>query len=426
MAHPLAILLDLEARLRAFERLEEVYYFLVNDLKPLCNFRQAVLFDENFSVVALSGVSNVDKDTPYVQWLGDVASAQIKLISEPKLIKIPASEEWLPNYIYGFPVQQKEQSQQGFLLLGAEEELEPKQINLLQHLLEAAAYTLKVMRRKKWSALRHKIPKKAKAILVLAGLAVMFLPIRLSVLAPAEIIALDPVTVRAPMKGVIHEVSVKPNQTVDIGETLFKLDQTDLQNDLLVAQKTLQSLVAQYRQATRLALQAPSSKTRLTVLSGQIKEQQARVQHVQNLIERSIVLSPRKATVVIDNVEDWKGQPVQVGERVLVLADEHKVEIEAWLSINDAIPLENGSPIELFLNSSPTSAIKAHLKYLSFSSQVRPDGIVAHRVLANLEPDQDMPRLGAAGTARLHGERVTLFYWVMRKPVSIIRQFFGI
>jgi len=66
------------------------------------------------------------------------------------------------------------------------------------------------------------------------------------------------------------------------------------------------------------------------------------------------------------------------------------------------------------------------LKYISYEAQMRPDGILAHRLLAEIATEQDLPRLGARGTARLEGNRVPFIYWMFRRPMATIRQFIGL
>ena len=58
--------------------------------------------------------------------------------------------------------------------------------------------------------------------------AVALFPIRLTVLAPAEVVPAEPFLVRSPLDGVIDHFDVRPNQTVAVGDKLFDLDTTTL------------------------------------------------------------------------------------------------------------------------------------------------------------------------------------------------------
>jgi hypothetical protein len=120
---------------------------------------------------------------------------------------------------------------------------------------------------------------------------------------------------------------------------------------------------------------------------------------------------------------------VTVGEKVMAIADPTQVEVEAWLSPADAIVLENGAPVTLFLNSDPLNPITARLSYVAYEATESPDGILAHRVRATIDdPDvtpESAPRLGLRGTARLDGDRVPLAYWLFRRPLGVVRQWLG-
>ncbi|MCV6602315.1 MAG: biotin/lipoyl-binding protein, partial [Cohaesibacter sp.] len=176
-----------------------------------------------------------------------------------------------------------------------------------------------------------------------AAVLLMFFPVHLTVLAEAEIVPKDPSVIRAPMNGIVDKIAIVPNQKVDAGQVLFQMDDQDLRNERLVAVKTQQGLAAQYRQMTRQALIDAKGKARLTILAARIKEKQAQVQQLDNLLERTQIVAPRAATVVMDDAQDWIGRPVQVGERIMALADETQTEIEAWLPVADAIELPVGA-----------------------------------------------------------------------------------
>ena len=108
------------------------------------------------------------------------------------------------------------------------------------------------------------------------------------------------------------------------------------------------------------------------------------------------------------------------------LADQKMVEVEAWLSVEDAIDLPLGSPIRIYLNSDPLTPVDAVLRTFSYEAQPRPSGVYAHRIRGEILDKGRLPRLGLRGTARLEGETVWLAYWMFRRPIAALRQFVGI
>jgi hypothetical protein len=119
---------------------------------------------------------------------------------------------------------------------------------------------------------------------------------------------------------------------------------------------------------------------------------------------------------------------VAAGERIMVLADEHKVEVEGWLSLADAIDFPADAPVRLYLNAAPTHPIPARLRYVAYQAEERPDGSYAYRIRATLigTDDKHPLRIGLKGTARIEGGKVSLVYWVMRRPLAAARAWLGL
>ena len=105
------------------------------------------------------------------------------------------------------------------------------------------------------------------------GLALLLLfvcPVRLSVLAPGELVPANPAVVRAPLEGVIDKFHVRPNERVQAGQPLFSFDETALASRRDVARQVLNTAQAEYRQMAQLALNDARSKGQLAVLLGQV------------------------------------------------------------------------------------------------------------------------------------------------------------
>jgi hypothetical protein len=77
------------------------------------------------------------------------------------------------------------------------------------------------------------------------------------------------------------------------------------------------------------------------------------------------------------------------------------------------------------LNASPFSSVSATLRYMAHDAVQRPDGSYAYRVRAALAAPTDH-RVGLKGTAKLHGPRVPLIYWVLRRPLASFRAALGV
>jgi hypothetical protein len=68
------------------------------------------------------------------------------------------------------------------------------------------------------------------------------------------------------------------------------------------------------------------------------------------------------------------------------------------------------------------------LRYVAHDAVPRPDGSYAYRVRARLALPSDRAelRVGLKGTAKLSGPWVPLVYWMLRRPLAVIRQHVGL
>lgn len=253
----------------------------------------------------------------------------------------------------------------------------------------------------------------------------MACPVRLTVMAPGELVPAHPVVVRAPLDGVVDVFHVQPNQLVKKGQPLFGFDEALIQSRLEVAAQTLSTAETEYRQTSQQALVDAKSRPQLAMLTGKIEEKRAELDYLNDQLARSRVLAPQEGVVLFDDPSEWIGRPVVVGERIMRISKPTDIEVEAWLPMADAIPLAPDASVSLYLNASPLLAVDAKLRYMAHDATQRPDGSYAYRVRATLEGTTDH-RVGLKGTAKLHGNWVPLGYWVLRRPLATLRSLIGL
>jgi multidrug resistance efflux pump len=191
-----------------------------------------------------------------------------------------------------------------------------------------------------------------------------------------------------------------------------------------VAEQALATAEAEYRQTAQQALSDNKFKSQLAVLQGKIEERRAEMEFLRGQVERAHVVAPRDGIVLIDDPSEWTGKPVSTGERILRVADPREAEVEAWLPIGDAIPIDPGATVHLYLSASPLSPVTAEVRYVSYDAMQRPDGSYAYRVRAKLA-EPTLHRIGMKGTARVNGHWAPLAYWLLRRPVAFVRQTLG-
>jgi hypothetical protein len=232
--------------------------------------------------------------------------------------------------------------------------------------------------------------------------------------------------VRAPLDGVVDHFAVAPNAPVKEGQTLLELDPRAIQNKLEVAGKALAVAEAEYRQAAQEALFDDKSRAKLTVLKARADQRRTDVTYAQSMLDRIHVTASRDGLALFDDPNDWIGRPVTIGERLLEIADPTQGELEIWLPIADAITLKPGAEVEFFLNIAPGSPLHAKIRQTSYEATQSPANLLGYRLKATLDDPRRMPRIGLRGTAKIYGEKVTLFYYLARRPLAAARQFLGL
>ncbi len=127
---------------------------------------------------------------------------------------------------------------------------------------------------------------------------------------------------------------------------MLTLDQTDLQSDKKISQKELQLTESRLRTAINQGLNretaaAPNSDNQsdIPILEAQLEIDRAHLEYTDALLKKAEVRSPIEGIVVFDSKEDWIGQPVQTGERIMMIADPQQVELRIFLPVANAITL---------------------------------------------------------------------------------------
>jgi multidrug resistance efflux pump len=223
---------------------------------------------------------------------------------------------------------------------------------------------------------------------------------------------------------VIDAFHVQPNQDVTEGQALFGFDEALIRSRLRVAQQSLATAQAEYRQTAQQSLVDARVRPQLAALTGRIEEREAETAFLREQLQRSRVAAPQAGIALFDDPTQWIGKPVVVGERILRIAAPQDVEVEAWLPVGDAVKLEPGTPVQLFLNARPLEPVSATLRFMAHEAVQRPDGSHAYRLRASLTAPAGH-RVGLKGTARLEGETVPLIYWVVRRPLATVRAWIG-
>jgi len=433
----LTTLLQLEKRVRAAITAEELAFLMVNDTHMMVAYRQAAFWRaDQEKLQALSGLAQPDRDAPFTAWLNRLcrtrAEAPQGRTAHPFSAADMAPEErefWaehLPACAFWVPLLRTDGSFLGVLILARDEVWGEHERLLLDHLSDAYAHAWAALTRRQRRVSRFTRPK----ALVLGGVAlsvlVLAFPVRQSVLAPAEIVPRDPVIIRAPVQGVVERMHVRPNEAVTAGTLLVTLDPREMDSRLEIARQQLAVADAELRQAQQGAVFDERSRAQMAILQGRREQHAAEVAYIQDLLQRIRMAAPRDGIAIYDDPNDWIGRPVSLGERILMVADPGDAELEIHLPVSDAITLEPGAPIQFFLNIDPSAPLEATLERAGYRAGQTPEGVMAYRLRGGFSDDDPRLRVGLKGTAKIYGERSSLFFYLMRRPLAALRLWLGL
>lgn len=449
--------LELLEQLVAVKTAAERRFVLLNQSRRVWPYQISVLW-HNGALAGHSGVGQVELQGPYGQWLkrlGNYLALMGPGLYKPDHFDAPTASQWAqwwPPHALWLPAESPLPGAQptsapgpvsGVLLL--------RDVPWAEHEAQEIHRWWMLWRREDlrttspsaklattgglngWRAWLHprsltwRGPQGRKALGIMALVATVLLalvPVRLTVRAPGELVARDPLILRATIDGQVRQLHVEPNQRVKAGQLLAELDDAGWSGKLHVAQQALMTADAELRQVSQQALNDPKAKLQLAAAQGKFEERRAEVNYLSQQVQRSALVAPHDGVVLIQDPGSWSGRNVSMGEPVMKLARLDDQELEAWLPVGDAIDLALGAPMHLHLASRPGKPVQAKLRLYGFEAEHRQDLGLGYRLRGILDQPPS-ERLGARGTVRIDGPSVPLGYWVMRRPLATLREVTG-
>ncbi|MDD2762059.1 MAG: HlyD family efflux transporter periplasmic adaptor subunit [Methylomonas sp.] len=434
----LTILLQLEASARRVLEADALPFLIVNETRRLLNYRQAALFTavdaKPWRVQAVSSLAVVDRNAPMMQWL-ERALSQLYVADDdarPRCFQAATSpldvaRDWaefsLPHVAWA-PLRAPAGTLLGGLWLVRETPWQDGELALLERLAETYAHAWRALP-KPISPSLLQLPWFRYTALAL-GLSLL-IPVRMSALAPVEVIAKQPFVVSAPLDGVIAEVMVHPNDKVGAGQTLLRFEDTVLRNAYEVAEKSLAVAEAEHMRAMQGAFLDDKTKADVALLKAKVDLARAERDYASEMLARIEVKSGNDGVAVFRDQADWVGKPVKTGERIMEIADPQRMALRINLPVKDAISLRDGAEVRAFFDADPLHPLAAQVTHSSYQAEVLPGDLLDYRVDADLQ-DNSLPeslRIGWQGTAKVYGDRAPLFYYLFRRPISALRQYLG-
>lgn len=444
---------------RAAPTLEALRIVAVNETRAAIGFRQAFVVEAldphrvatAWRVVAASGLSHFDPDAPLTRAIGlltkrllercDPFAPRVIDTSEPapapggpdgtsdtsKAGDSPGTEAMSAYpfaHLMWLPMPAAPGVHGTGLLVARERAFGAGDLAAGMRLAEVIGHAARALSpRRRMGRTRRRL-----AITALVGLAVTAvgaIPVSLTTLAPARIVAAAPVVITAPLDGVIADAPVQPNTPVTSGQTILRFVDTRLSNEVSLARRELDVAEAKLAHARATVFGAAATQKDITVAEAEVALANAKLMAARDLLTRAEVKAPRDGLLVYAHRTDLVGRPVATGERLMEIADPTAVEVAIDLGVGDAIALETGARVRVFLDADPLTPLEATLTRMAHLATPAEDRRLVFRLSARLAPET-MARIGTRGMAQLHGRTVPLAFQVLRRPVAALRQKIGL
>jgi hypothetical protein len=236
----------------------------------------------------------------------------------------------------------------------------------------------------------------------------------------------NPSVITSPINGVIKNIIVDTNDPVVVGDQLVKFDDTDIKNQYEVAKQTLAVAEAELLQNRQSSFANADDKAKIMSLATAVGLKKKELAYARDRLNYIIIKADSNGVAVIEDKNEWQGKPVVIGEKIMIIAETSDIHFSIYLPVKDSLVIAPNSKVRVFLDIDPLNSIEAKINRTAYKPEITPEGVLAYKVIASLvETSESIPRIGLRGTARIYGDEVTVFYYLFRTPINILRQWIG-
>lgn len=448
----LLLLHDLQKSARHLFTIKDLEFFIPNETYKLIPYEQCIfwLYNEgSISIRTVSGGGQVDPKGPFSIWISSLLKDHIKhsikkqhpdhkpvVLTPLQAQDIHTSlqsnwEEYVHEYglviLFFSPINEL----MGGLWLDRKNEFQDAEQKILEELCDQYSVTLHHIndqrkRHNLFLSLWERLNKIKKYIL-LFFLLLCFLPVKLSITAPAEIVAKDAKTITAPYDGVIDEILIDPGASVKEGQLIAKMDQTKLRSEADISLQALNIAKANISQTKRMAVSNPDKHAELGLIMEEIKVKQLEYDYAKALLERSEITAPQDGVAIYDDKSSIEDTPVTTGQTILQIADPQHYELLIRIPVDALIPYNQNTPVSFYLNARPLTSIQANINTAGFQATPDPDGLLSYKLRADIQNKTSHNlKIGWKGTAKIYGDWTILSYAILRRPLASLRQMMGV
>lgn len=427
-------LLTLQRQALEAESIASLAHVIVNETVKLVPYQQAIFWLGDGDTIRLhtaSGNTSLDENSPAMQTLkadiGRALATRNKDEHYPHLLALNREGKQKPKSLL-MVLETGEDGIMGGVYMERGKAFQDGEQQILSELAFAYAQALavKTLRGRTLMQQAKSWFPKIKIPLTIAALVIFLWPVRLTITAPAEIIAQNPTIITAPFQGTLESIEISPGDAVSVGDALAKMERLTLSSQVENARQELDIARQRLAQLRREVLSDADKKQDLRTLESDIALKQIEYDYAANRLERSVIRTPRDGIAIYADKNSLQGKPLQTGDTIMTIADPLQSELLIRVPADAMIPLKTNTDIRFFLNVAPLQGYDAAIKSIGYQASADPDGLLSYKIYARLDETVQNIRIGWKGTAKIYGDRVIFGYALLRRPLVMLRNLFGV
>ena len=435
----IARLIGLEKKTREAKTQDELNFVVANETRQIIDYVNSFLLlkapTDKFQVKVTSDLATVDRTAPLITFIEniinesghnfkEIQNLDVDKVSKKIKVKKPKN---LPDNILCIPILSPQKGLQGYLILSRNEKFIENEIELSRHLslTYGHAFNSFLTDFSIKNFLKKYLFGSRAWIVITIIIFVSIIPIKITSTAPVEVVPKNPILITSPFDGVVKNIVANNNDKINSGDLLVMLEDTDLLNNYNLSKQSLQVAEKELLRSRQSSFTDNKEKARLAELVAQVDLKKAEVESTGEKLKNTKLYASQKGIAIVDQKNDWQGRPVSVGEKIMTIANPNNVEFLVWLPVKDSLIIKENSNVKVFLDINPIKPLKGKLLRASYEPSLSPEEVLSYKIGVSYEGEVP-PRIGLRGTAKIYGSRVTLFYYLFRKPITFVRQLIGI
>lgn len=438
------VLIGLQKQALAAKGLEEAIFLITNKTHQLINYHQAIFFSAQSGSIrakAVSGNATIEPKGTHTYIVEKIIKNKLSNnlgSDESKVINIDNNKDIAANDLENWKsfasphnilliFTTEDEGHLGSLLVQRDKAFDEAEMAILEELQLGYSNALALHNLRETKSLRSSIfaNTRHRKWLWIGFIILCFMPVRLSITAPAEIIAEEAKMVSAPFDGMIDNVLIKPGDIVEAGNILARMDQDSLKTREQAAAQAVELAKVSLSRVRREALSAPEKKAELNKLQAEIKTKTIEYEYAKTLLERSEISTPQDGIAIFPSVNTLRGKPVVMGEKLMLVANPDAKELLIRVPVDAMLDFDENAEVSFFSSVAPLTSYKGQVISTGYQASVDPDGLLTYKVLAQVEENQNL-RIGWKGTAKIYDEWSVLSYAVLRRPLIALRNIIGL